>query len=351
MSASEDLAWSLPLRWGALLLLSLIFSVFLEWLGLPAAPLLGPLAAAVMLSMRGQKIKLPKPAFVYAQGVVGVMIASYLPHTIFQQILSDWPVFLGGTLSTLSAAAFLGWFLTRSKMLPGTTAIWGFSPGAATVMTLMSASYGADMRLVAFMQYLRVVCCAVIAACMARILGTPAVAQSAAHVISPATILTGLGLVLTGSTIGLWLSIPAGGLLLPMALGMIARLGFSIHLEQPFLLRVVAYAVVGWAIGMRFTPDILLHAARVLPRLLSTIIALIVICFGFAVVLAHIAHVDLLTAYLATSPGGADSVAIIASTTQVDMPFVIAMQIARFFCVLITGPTLARFLSRRTEDS
>ena len=38
-------------------------------------------------------------------------------------------------------------------MLPGTTALWGTSPGAASVMTIMAESYGADMRLVAFMQY------------------------------------------------------------------------------------------------------------------------------------------------------------------------------------------------------
>ena len=41
-------------------------------------------------------------------------------------------------------------------MLPGTTAVWGSSPGAATAMVLMAEAFGADARLVAFMQYLRV---------------------------------------------------------------------------------------------------------------------------------------------------------------------------------------------------
>ena len=58
-----------------------------------------------------------------------------------------------------------------------------------------------------------------------------------------------------------------------------------------------------------------------------------------------------LTAYLATSPGGADSVAIIAaSSSHVDVPFVMAMQMARFILVLLVGPALARAVARWTRS-
>ena len=85
------------------------------------------------------------------------------------------------------------------------------------------------------------------------------------------------------------------------------------------------------ASAARFNRPILIHAARVAAR-----------AGGLDFVpdrrlrrdsprrLAHFAHVDALTAYLATSPGGADSVAIIAASTKVDMPFIMAMQMARF---------------------
>jgi uncharacterized membrane protein AbrB (regulator of aidB expression) len=68
--------------------------------------------------------------------------------------------------------------------LPGTTAIWGSSPGAATAMTLMSESYGADMRLVAVMQYLRVVLVVLTASLVARLLLGAQGASSAATVPS-----------------------------------------------------------------------------------------------------------------------------------------------------------------------
>ncbi|MGV8953957.1 MAG: AbrB family transcriptional regulator, partial [Cypionkella sp.] len=86
------------------------------------------------------------------------------------------------------------------------------------------------------------------------------------------------------------------------------------------------------------------HAARVFPQILASTLTLIAICGLFAVVLVQFAGIDPLTAYLATSPGGADSVAIIAASSKVDVPFVIAMQMARFLVVLITGPSLARLI-------
>lgn len=342
-------AWLLAGRWGVLALLSLVFGTLLAALRLPAAPLLGPLGAAVVLAIRGGAVRIPRWTFLGAQGVVGVMIASYLSASIFHEMAASWPVFVAGTFSTLSAAALLGWLLTRSRLLPGTTAIWGSSPGAATVMTLMAESYGADMRLVAFMQYLRVACCAVIAAVVARVAGTPSAPLVVVQTLSWQGALLALVIALAGSALGTRLRVPAGGLLVPMGIGMAARLGAHLPIEQPRLLLVAAYALIGWGIGMRFTPDVLAYAGRVFPRVLGSILALITVCGGFALVLARLAHVDLLTAYLATSPGGADSVSIIASTTKVDMPFVIAMQVARFFCVLVTGPALARFLSRRSS--
>ncbi len=48
------------------------------------------------------------------------------------------------------------------------------------------------------------------------------------------------------------------------------------------------------------------------------------------------------------SPGDADSVAIIAASSHVDLPFVMAMQMARFILVLLVGPALARTVARWT---
>ena len=57
----------------------------------------------------------------------------------------------------IAASSLLGYLISRWKVLPGTTAVWGSTPGAASAMVLMADAFGADARLVAFMQYLRVI--------------------------------------------------------------------------------------------------------------------------------------------------------------------------------------------------
>jgi uncharacterized membrane protein AbrB (regulator of aidB expression) len=42
-------------------------------------------------------------------------------------------------------------------------------------------------------------------------------------------------------------------------------------------------------------------------------------------------------------------VAIIAASIPVDLPFVMAMQTARFLVVLFAGPRIARFIADRTR--
>jgi len=59
------------------------------------------------------------------------------------------------------------------------------------------------------------------------------------------------------------------------------------------------------------------------------------------VALSYFTKFNLLTAYLATSPGVADSVSIITASTDVNVPFVMAYQSMHFIIVTIIGPIIA----------
>ena len=155
--------------WALLLVLSLGLAVGLQSLRLSAAWLLGPMVAAILIAIGGGSVRVPRLAFMFAQAIVGCLFARAFTPTILSEILRGWPLFLAGVLSVVVASIILGWLLARSRVLPGTTAIWGSFPGAATAMTVMCEAFGADARLVAFMQYLRVVLVAVIASGVARI--------------------------------------------------------------------------------------------------------------------------------------------------------------------------------------
>src|SRR4029077_15283930 len=114
------------------------------------------------------------------QGLIGCLVARSVGPAILVTMIRQWPVFLVGVCSVLVVSTSLGALLARWKVLPGTTAVWGSAPGAATVMVLMSESFGGDPRLVAVMQFLRVVLVALVASIVARLWVTPAAAASAA---------------------------------------------------------------------------------------------------------------------------------------------------------------------------
>jgi uncharacterized membrane protein AbrB (regulator of aidB expression) len=52
-----------------------------------------------------------------------------------------------------------------------------------------------------------------------------------------------------------------------------------------------------------------------------------------------------MTAYLATTPGGIESVAIVALGTEADAPLVLAAQILRLLAVVFVGSLLGKWWS------
>lgn len=338
---------SVLMRWAGLLTLSAVFVAALQLLHLPAALLLGPMLAAILFAACQKTVKVPTALMSVAQALVGCLVAKSVPITIVAEIGHDWPIFAAGVVSVILAALVLGYLLARLQVLPGTTAIWGSMPGGATAMIIMAAAFGADMRLVAFMQYLRIVCVAIAASTISRIwvakTGTPPpVVWFPPIEWLPMAETAGLIAVCIG--LSRLIKIPAGLFLLPMILGMVAQNLQIIEITLPPWLLAASYALIGWTVGIRFTREILVYAARALPRVIGSIVILIAICCAFAAVLVYGAGIDPLTAYLATSPGGADSVAIIATATHVDVPFVMSMQLVRMAVILSTGPFLARLV-------
>jgi uncharacterized protein len=334
--------------------LSAILGFLMTWLGMPAALLLAPMAAGIVIASGGAKVQVPRAAYALAQGIIGCMIAKMLPLSLAIPggIAGQWPIFVAGVVSVIAASGFLGWLMTRMRVLPGTTLVWGLSPGAATVMTLMAESHGADAQLVAFMQYLRVILVAAIASVVARVFG--AGGHQATHAVTwfPALHWSPLAgtllLAALGALAAHYWRLRAGALLLPLVAGILLTHQGLMTIELPRWLLAASYACLGWTIGSRFTPPLLLHAARELPRIFACTLALIALC-GLLAILLVAAGIDPMTAYLATSPGGADSVAIIAASTKVDVPFVMTMQSARFVAVLILGPALAKFVARQAD--
>src|SRR4051812_37446185 len=263
-------------------------------------------------------------------------------------------------VGTIAASTPVGWLLVRFGSLPGSTA-WGTSAGAASAMVAMSQEFGADPLLVAMMQYLRVIFVVLTASLVAGLwLGPEHLVSGAVAIPSPRSgdtnllfLIETIAIAAMGAWLGLRLKIPAGGLLIPMAVAALLQGAGYLTITLPKALLLFGYGAIGLSIGLRFSRDLLRRTVRALPEMLAGTFALIGLCGVSAWILVRLLHIDALTAYLATSPGGLDSVAIIAVGSHADVPFVLALQTFRLLVVVVIGPLVAKFLSRvanRAQD-
>ena len=339
-------------QWSALAGFSALLAAILEIAGLPAAFLLGPMIAGIALGTGGGTIRIPRLPVLAAQAIVGCLMGRALTADMALSFARDWPLFLGVVLVIIVISGLLGWMISRLKVLPGTTAIWGVAPGAASAMMIMAGEFGADARLVAVMQYLRVVCVAGLASIVARLWVGPL--GTGSHGLAwwfPAVpwfdFAATLAIAGVFSALGVFVRFPAGALFLPLfATALLGGSGLVTIVLPPWLL-AIGYALLGWSVGLAFTRDIIAHAWRALPQIMLSILVLIAACAVLAFILVEAAGIDPLTAYLATSPGGMDTIAIIGASSNVDLSFVMALQTVRFMLVLMLGPPLARYIARR----
>src|ERR1700722_6978960 len=216
-------------RWGVLIALSVRFAALLTWARLPPALLLGSMLAGILVENGGAGILEPQLPFCFALGIIGCMIARVLTSTILHSFLHQWPLLLGISFSVIVASCLLGWLISRFRILPETTAIWGLLAGAASAMMVMADAYGADARLVAFMQYVRVVMVAIVASIIARLwVHAPAVAAAAPEVwfapIHALPLMETLVLVVAAVVLGPVSRIPAGTLLIPILVGAVLQI-------------------------------------------------------------------------------------------------------------------------------
>ncbi|MFT0518628.1 AbrB family transcriptional regulator [Pseudomonas faucium] len=338
------------LQWLALLLCAGAAGQALHALAVPAGLFLGPMLVAIVFAVCGARLSLHRQVFRFGQGCVGLLVAHSVSWAVLVSMAQSWHLMLLATLITVLLSALVGLGTVRLGGIPGSTAAWGTAPGAASAMVSMAEENGADGRVVATMQYVRVVCVVMVGSLVSHLLGaTPGAAPAASAALVPVATpwldtLLSLAVVLVGLVVGK--RMPAGALLMPLLLGAALQLSglLTIHLPEPLL--ALAYAAIGCYIGLRFDRQTVRYVWKRLPTMIAGALALIVLCAVCAWGLAWAMGVDFLSMYLATSPGGLDAMAIIAVETHADVGLVLAMQTLRLFGVILTGAFCARQIIR-----
>ena len=347
----RPISWPAPIQWTVLLAVSTLISQLWGAAGLPAALMLGPMIGGIVFSVNGLQLSVPRLPYLGAQAAIAAMVSAGITPDIVTTLGHNSLLFGVITATTLAGAAAIGWLVSRSGLIPGATAVYGISPGAATAMVVLGEAEGADPSLVAFMQYSRVLLVALAAAVVARFwAGASGAHPTHAAWIAPVhwgNLAELVLLAILGQQLARLLRLQAWALLGPMLLLSALHSGGWLTIDLPRWLLAAAYTLLGWHIGLGFRRDALLHARQALPAVAGAALGLMGLCGLLAWWLANVAHVDALTAYLATSPGGLDTVAVIAaSTPRVDLPFVLALQSVRLLLVIGLAPLITRLVVR-----
>ncbi len=327
----------------------------LAWLHLPGAWLIGPLVVSAVFAVTGgARVFLPLLGYRAVQAIIGVALCFSVTLSSLVVLRASWLPVGALVAAMLLLTIFNAWLLIRFAGLDASTAFIGTLPGGAGQMVAMSESLGADGRLVAVMQYTRLLCIIFTVALVTHFAtaGTAATHLTPAHAAGS---FNGPGLLISvliaavGATLGEGLRVPAGALVVPTVLGVCWNILGS-HPAAPWPHAVLngAYVALGLQIGSRFEPAVLIRLRQLAMPILITSAFLLI---GSALLAWWLIQVmpqeSLMSAYLAATPGGIDSVAVLAADLKADATLVLAVHFLRLMAVLIIGPTLIPKLAGR----
>lgn len=306
---------------------------------------------AVALLRPGTIRAVPRPAFLAAQATLGVMLGTYVDSGSLSSLADDWVAVAAVSVGTLVLSVAAGMVLARTTELDEPTGTLGMVAGGASGIVAMADDLGADVRLVAFMQYLRVLVVVLSIPLLVAVAfpgGESGVAPDDGPVLGGAldwVLVAAVGLA--GAVGGRVARVPAANLLGPLLLAGTIALAWPGELEVPPLLREVAFVLIGLEVGLRFTVEAVKAMGRLLVPVLAAIVFLIVTAFLMAFGLAATTSATLLDSYLATTPGGLYAVLAVAFGKGADTTFVVGVQVLRLLALVILAPFVVRWVVRR----
>ena len=323
-------------------------------LGLPSPYLFAALLVGIAVALtRPDRGEIPDAVFTAAQAVTGVVLGAYLQSSSLSALGGQWLPVLLVSAATLGVSLAAGALLARLTEVDPPTAALGLVAGGASGIVGMARELGADDRLVAFMQYLRVLVVVLLTPLLVAV-AFPGHGGGAMHAAPDPLFGTLKGWLITlalaplGALLARRLRVPAASLMGPMiASGVVTLAVPGGTFAVPALLREAAFIAIGLQVGLRFTMATVRQVGRLLVPVLLTLVGLLVACFGLAVVLAATTSVSLLDAYLATTPGGLYAVLAVAVGAGANTTFIVAVQGLRLLVMVLLAPAAIRLLVGR----
>ncbi|MGB3773406.1 MAG: AbrB family transcriptional regulator [Rhodococcus sp. (in: high G+C Gram-positive bacteria)] len=343
MSRARGLA-----SWASLALVTIVLAVLAGRAGVPSAALFVALAVATVFALcRVGPTRVPAAAGIGAQALIGVEIGTLLDRDTLFSLGSAWIWVVVVSLGTLLLSIAAGSLLGLHRDVDATTGALALVAGGASGMVAIARDLGGDDRVVAVVQYVRVLLVTASLPFVATVVFSAdtgqggSVRMESAPLWADAVFLTAC--LAVGIPVARLIKLPAPALLGPLIVsGAADLLGWAGDAGVPFLLLQVTYIVIGWQAGLRFTVESLRSIGRVLPWAVLLIVAIAVGCALLGLILVGTTSATPYEAYLATTPGGIYAVLALAAASGVNVTFVVAAQVLRVFMMLLVVPLFTR---------
>ncbi|HQT73924.1 MAG TPA: AbrB family transcriptional regulator, partial [Acidiphilium sp.] len=144
-------------RWALLAGVTAASAVPLAAIGVPSAALFAALFVATALALAGCAPEgVPRSASLAAQAVLGVVIGALVSGPTLRALAAHAVPVVLVTLATLLVSIGAGLLMGLRRDVDPTTGALALTTGGASAIVALAAELGADIRMVAVVQYLRV---------------------------------------------------------------------------------------------------------------------------------------------------------------------------------------------------
>jgi len=317
-------------------------------LHVPLAWMLGPMIFNIAASVRGVPVLIPHGIRVGVLCVIGVFLGgSFTPELLSRA--TDWAFSLSLMVMFVPLITFVASeYFRRAAGFDRATAVFSGAPGTLTAMVIIGGESGADERMIALTQGLRVVIVVIlmpmiVTAALATAMHEGSVLpEGGPFTWTEAAWLAAAGGV--GFLVARLFKLPAAAMTGAMAASTALYLGGVVTYRPPDALLWLALWILGSAIGSRFSTVTAETFFRVSKHAVAATSLIIAVSALFALAASWLTDTPYLTALLSFTPGGVAEMCLIAIAFDVDPAFVAVHHLARIAILITCVPLATRLL-------
>jgi uncharacterized protein len=339
--------------WGSALkqLFTLAYAALCGYLAqlahIPLPWILGPMFGVGALTFAGYAAKQPPIGRKIGQITIGVALGLYFTQEVIAELskFSGW--MLLGCAFSLALTILFARFFQRFAKVDAMTATYACAIGAASDMAVQAQRMGADGASVATSHAVRVMIVVTIIPFIAAgfpieavIAGGPKASDIGALPLAAIVVISAtLATVISKTRLpNPWVLVPLFTAATYAAIGNDTRL--------PDLIVNAGSILIGWNLGQYMSRDFFKSSPRVLGAAAIMTFGMLVLSLGFAFVIEWALDIALISAIVATSPGGIAEMAITAKVLGLGAPIVTAFHLTRMVAVILLIKALHDWMHR-----